>query len=615
LRANAVKEKLKRMRLWSVSTTVRNPERIRSFLKILKELEGEVWNKETQKKYQILLLQRNAYGINVPEFEKTLTKEHLDWLHSDTFTYEQAEEILNTKNYEGGGEMRGRQSFNPLEKMGLAYIDIEKKIRITTFGETFLSENYDLGDIFFRSFLKWQYPNPDLNKYCAEDGYNVKPLIATFHLIKKVNALCAEKSIKGKGVSKTEFALFFTTLSNYTKIEEMAKKILKFRSDYEKIKSTETIEKFAEKYFYAHYSDYESWHNAIDYADNVIRYFRLTRFFYLRGNDYYIDLEPRRKIEIDSILEIDNASAKEFSSSEEYTTYLGDVTQPELPWETKLKLQEVITLLISDIEATEKSLTDKKISLPKRPQFVCENDNIDILKETIENLRIYRRTLGDAAVHSEIQLVENIEQCIKNLQNIFKLADKKPVELERIVTLALHILDDALGIRPNYPVGDDNQPTFTAPANKPDIECFYQSFNSICEVTLLSNRSQWFNEGQPVMRHFRDFETAHNEKQSYCLFVAPKIHRDTGNTFWVSVKYEYEGQKQKIIPITIQQFIEILHYLLQAKNQIKNFFLSHTKIQELFDSIVSVTKGVSKSDDWLASIPAIINKWGKSIAT
>jgi hypothetical protein len=42
------------MRLWSVSTTVRNPERIRSFLKVLKGLEGEVWNNEVQKKYQIL---------------------------------------------------------------------------------------------------------------------------------------------------------------------------------------------------------------------------------------------------------------------------------------------------------------------------------------------------------------------------------------------------------------------------------------------------------------------------------------------------------------------------------------------------------------------------------
>jgi hypothetical protein len=602
------------MRLWSVSTTVRNPERIRSFLKVLKELEGEVWNNETQKRYQILLLQRKAYGINVPEFEKTLTSQQLDWLHSDTFTYEQAEEMLNAKNYEGGGEMRGRQSFNPLEKMGLAYICSGKKIKITTFGETFLSENYDLGNIFFRSFLKWQYPNPDLNKYSAEDGYNIKPLIAAFRLIKRVNTLCAEKGIKEKGVSKIEFALFFTTLSNYTNIETTAEKIISFRKNYESVRETKTIEIFAEEYFYKHFSEYESWGNAKDYADNVIRYFRLTRFFYLRGNDYYIDLEPRRKIEIDSILEIDNASAKIFISKSDYSAYLGDALQPELPWETKTKLQEVIKLLVADVEVTENVLKGKNISFPQRPQIILESDNTDTLKTSIENLRIYRRILNDTSIHSELQLVENIEQCIKDLQNIFKLADKKPVELERIVTFGLHILNDAIGIRPNYPVGDDNQPTFTAPANKPDIECFYQSFNSICEVTLLSNRSQWFNEGQPVMRHFRDFETAHNEKQSYCLFVAPKIHRDTGNTFWFSVKYEYEGQKQKIIPITIQQFIEILQYLLLARKQKVNYFLSHKKIQELFDSIVSASEGLTKSDDWLATIPTIINKWGKSIA-
>jgi hypothetical protein len=276
------------MRLWSITTTVRNPERIRSFLKVLKELEGQTWNNTVQKQYQILLLHKRLYGINQPQFEKTLSKKHLEWLHSENFNYEQAEKILNSKNYKGGGEMRGRQSFNPLEKMGLAYITAEKKIAITTFGEYFLSENYDLGEIFFHSFLKWQYPNPDLNKYSAEDGYNIKPLIATFHLIKKVNALCAKKGIKEKGVSKIEFALFFTTLSNYTNIEITAEKIMRFRTDYDTVKEKQPIEKFAADYFYTNFSDYDSWGNAKDYADNIIRYFRLTRFFYLRGNDNYI---------------------------------------------------------------------------------------------------------------------------------------------------------------------------------------------------------------------------------------------------------------------------------------------------------------------------------------
>ena len=44
------------------------------------------------------------------------------------------------------------------------------------------------------------------------------------------------------------------------------------------------------------------------------------------------------------------------------------------------------------------------------------------------------------------------------------------------------------------------------------------------------------------MRHLRDFENTFN-KDSYCLFIAPKIHIDTLNTFWFSVKYEYQGKK------------------------------------------------------------------------
>jgi hypothetical protein len=71
-----------------------------------------------------------------------------------------------------------------------------------------------------------------LNKYSAKDGYNIKPLIATFHLIKKINSLCANQGFKEKGVSKTEFAMFFTTLSNYKKIDVVAEKLIKFRKIY-----------------------------------------------------------------------------------------------------------------------------------------------------------------------------------------------------------------------------------------------------------------------------------------------------------------------------------------------------------------------------------------------
>lgn len=600
------------MRFWSISTTVRNPERIRSFLQVLKSIENEIWNSESQKRYQVLLLLNKVYGYGEPQFYNKLSDEHINWLNSDTMTYNQAEEILESKDYEGGCEMRGRQSFNPLEKMGLAYIDNNKKIKISTFGNYFLMENYDLGKIFFKSFLKWQYPNPDANKYNPNEGYNIKPFIATLHLIKKVNDLCSQKKIKSKGVSKIEFALFFVSLSNYKNIEETAIKIIEFRLKYESIVDKKKQDDYLTKYFNKNYSEYESWNNATEYTDNIIRYFRLTRYFYIRGNGWYIDLEPRRNIEIYSLMENDNASAIIFTSKDEYNSFIGDVNKPILPWENKNKLIDIIKFLILEITQKSNELIKLKISFPIRPDVNLESNDIEYLKNKSEELRTYRRKLFEKELHYNSQTIDNIEEYINSLKNIFNISKGRPVELERVITLGLNALNDAIEIKPNFPVGDDNEPTFTAPANKPDIECFYKSFNSICEVTLLSDRSQWYNEGQPVMRHIRDFENIYNEKDTYCIFVAPKLHRDTINTFWIAVKYEYEGIKQKIIPITINQFIIILKYLINIKQ--KNIFLTHNNIQQLFNNIIELTNIVSNSDEWISKIPSIIEDWGGSIA-
>ena len=36
---------------WSISTTVRNPDRLRDFLRVLKELEGQTFNSDNQIKF------------------------------------------------------------------------------------------------------------------------------------------------------------------------------------------------------------------------------------------------------------------------------------------------------------------------------------------------------------------------------------------------------------------------------------------------------------------------------------------------------------------------------------------------------------------------------------
>ena len=46
---------------WSISTTVRSPERLRDFLRVLKEFEGQPFNSKNQIKYQIFLIQNKLY--------------------------------------------------------------------------------------------------------------------------------------------------------------------------------------------------------------------------------------------------------------------------------------------------------------------------------------------------------------------------------------------------------------------------------------------------------------------------------------------------------------------------------------------------------------------------
>ena len=415
-------------------------------------------------------------------------------------------------------------------------------------------------------------------------------------------------------ISKDEFDIFVPSFINITNIDSYAKKIIALRdrvSGKSRVEKRQILNDYTREFAVAFLGtdDVDKVNKLInnldEYGDNAIRYFRLTRYFYIRGGGFYIDLEPRRSVEINNLLAHDNGEAKTFASKEEYLDYISDITQPKLPWETKEKFIEIIEKLIEEVSAYETTL-----SLVEAHRVAYESLAEVELKSYAEELRTYRRSLQDKENHIISKDVEKIKEYITVLENIFD-AEDKPITLEKYVSLGLNALNDALQIKPNYPVGDDNEPTFTAPANTPDIECFYETHNAICEVTMLTGRDQWYNEGQPVMRHLRDFENKNTDKVSYCLFVAPKLHRDTVNTFWTSVKYEYEGIAQKIIPISIGQFIELLKALVVIKA--RGGFLSHTQLSGLYELIVVKSSVVSNAAEWLQEIPAVIDSWKTSV--
>lgn len=600
---------------WSITTTLRNPERLRDFLIVLKNLEGQEWNLETQDKYQILLIQNRIYGYGKKQFYKDLSSNQIKLIDNlnKQISFQHAKEIFEAKNYKDSA-MRGRQSINPLKKFGLVTLT-NNKIHITDVGHLLLKENYDFGETFFRSFIKWQIPNPDNDDYKVQEGYDIKPFIGTLHLISAVNNKTIAMGGKPKGVSKQEFSLFVPTLVNYQDINNYADQIIKLRKKLNG-ESKQTQRKifndykidFAKKFLKTNEKALldQLLNNLKDYGDNTIRYFRLTRYLYIRGNGFYVDLEPRRQLEIHDLLKSDSGKSIKFDTKNEYIDFISNANQPRLPWETKSKLTKILSELIIEIQNYEKSL-----NLSKKEIENYTNYNEKKLIDLIENLRKYRKNLQDRENRVNSQSTDLIANYIESLKDIYQVEDRA-VALEKYIALGLYALNDAVKIQPNYPVGDDNEPTFTAPAGKPDIECYYSSFNAICEVTMLTGRDQWYNEGQPVMRHLRDFEDQNSDKNSYCLFIAPSLHRDTLNTFWFSIKYEYEGKSQKIVPLSIQNFIELLQTLLELKQEGK--FLDHKKLIKLYDEILLATKKTNNVNSWINQIPKIISLWQKKIA-
>ena len=506
---------------------------------------------------------------------------------------------------------------NPLTKFGFIKIGTDDKIVHLTDTGTLLLNTPDenIGEVLLKSFIKWQLPIPEDRAFSDENLYSVVPFVNTLRLIALVNRLEQERGNKAIGLQKREFALFAMTLTRESDTIEVAKKVLCFR-DLQKGKNEAERKKIRHVFYFDFISQIigttdaktieKFSKNLNDYADNAIRYFRLTNFICLRGNGYYIDLENARKTEIEALFEKEFYKPRSFSTKTDYNSFLSSDDSLIFPWEEKSKLFDIASKLHSDYEQLSALLGEMT-----QPYDISRASSIDSLKGAISDLRLKIKGLRNKLEHNTAQSIKYIETCIEDLAHIYEFDEgSRALRLERLSTNALHAINDAKSVSPNYPVGDDNEPTTTAPAGKPDIECAYEDFNMICEVTMLKNRDQWHNEGYAVQRHLREFENSH--ENCYCLFVAPSIHVDTAETFWVANSVGYQGKKLKIVPITISQFSLLLETLIIMKQQSKKF--SRINLKDLLDKIIQKASQVSSSD-WIDSISGIIADWSDNLAS
>lgn len=86
-------------KVWSINTTVRNPERLQGFLRVLEEFEGEIFDEETQALFQKALVRNKLYKpLGIPE---ELVMEYENPEPFDDFDTERIFSLVNDPAFRG----------------------------------------------------------------------------------------------------------------------------------------------------------------------------------------------------------------------------------------------------------------------------------------------------------------------------------------------------------------------------------------------------------------------------------------------------------------------------------------------------------------------------------
>ena len=594
--------------VWSLNTTLRNPERLESMLRTLSELEGENFDEAGQEKFFGLQIKKRLYKPTKSSLSST---DLIDIVHNDItgddIEDKNVERILEIRRgTSADGALRGRTSVGALNRFGLCIaLKSHGPVVISKLGKEWLAGDISDEELFLKFFIKWQYPNPIESGY---DDFNIKPFLGVLKVIDAVNDKWKSLGNKPVGISKDEYAFFLLPLSKKIDIPNTIESIINFRSAKEQKTGREKkdyIDAYKIKRGREIFGDKSNLSTKIsnlsDYTDSSVRYFRMTGLISLRGNNNYIDISRDKQVQVKSLIENIDSASENFQDYNSYFEYLNNQSLPTLPWETEEYLAKISDNLLEVIaEESGGAISNSEITqLEKLPSG-----------QKVEELRSKLNTVRTDKLKSLKHNVAELRECIDKLNEITKknyktLTTRPSLDFEWYVSRSLMILNDAVEIRPSYKLGDDGLPTGFR-ANVSDIECFYATFGMTIEVTLMLGRDQWHAEGQPVMRHYRDFEDKSEHSENYCLFIAPILHRDTINSFWVSNKYEFEGKKQNIIPLTLDQYVNFLEVAL---TKIENNQLDHLTLKSLLSSITGKVEQSSAWSDWLNLFPTLLRTW------
>lgn len=516
-------------KVFSFSTTIRNPQRNFVFLECLNKFNGLIFDSKISRLYFEELVKNGIYKLsNIP------SKINEKLINDDVLNNLEFEELLKLNPQISSEEkinFRIRTQLKALESQGFLIFSGDKNkpiITMTNLAFELINRKSYITDIYSKIMIGLHSSNPARTSALNKARVFLNTIFVIDLLKKEWESLGKEF----KGVLKYEFKSFVLGMKdcNY-------KKCVQDILNYRKICGLNEDETYIKDYLFNKLGLKEIKYESLnDYADEVFRKFEMTGLLISRGKfkHIYYDFSSFNSQKVKSILQAyKNYDFKRFSNIEEYINFLENI---KLPW---LDSDEV---RIEVIKQKAKSLN----IILKESDF----GNLTVLEESL-NQKFYNKALQTAILQSDIkELLEELK-ILASLSNAKSKYDiPEPLRLEYLLALILGKKYGITKLYSNIIYNENGVPLSYAPAGKIDLE--YQDF--LLEATMIKNRNQQLNsETTSIARHMKESQDK-MQKELRTMLIAPYIHWDVALFFKFCAK-EFES---KIAPITISKFIELI---------------------------------------------------------
>jgi hypothetical protein len=585
------------MNVWSISTTVRNPERIPDFCLAIESVEGRAWDRETQLEFMYELIRRRFYS---PQNMTDAQQENFD--NPDyQLSKREAKEIFNTQNYQDP-PMRGRTAMAPLRDIGV--VRLGQSVELTPLGLALVEGGLTLQDVLLNYCLKWVVPTPGHRVFSEQNGFNIRPFVGSLALISRVNELWRKAGNQPVGVSREEFEIFGPTLIDYNLIDSFAQKVIDLRIAVRSKNTAADKLSISELHVKEHLRSclvsgtvtQTHRNNLRDFGDNAIRYFRQTGFIEYRGAGRYVDIATVVEPQVEMLMSQQLYKPITFESSEDYFEFVADVDSFTPPWADEKNLKSVKQHLREVLKDEGVEIADIS-SMDKKSFNKIRGEDGEILE--LRRAVVKSRLDGIKKQSRKPEFIQGlVDEYSGLLGKTYNGYLPKPIALEFNTFKTFLTLNDAVSVKANYPMGDDGEPISTAPGGATDLICEYKDFVLSVEVTMSRGNTQWVMEGQPVQRHLRTIEDEYS-KPAYALFLAPKLHADTVETFWIANVHGYQGVKQRIVPLEMATWCE---YLTEMKAELMSGNYVHSDLKQFLEQGLPTTSDYTNSQEWKQEI-------------